>query len=187
METGTLRLVSNYGFLEEPSLLIRATRYLARLGWEMDPKTKTRYGNAKEEGVIEYLSAQARRQELEQIGHEDDGLKVLRALEAEGWMEVLFPAWTSAKADEEGLTALHDLAVELLLQGVHADMSAAQMRMLTARLAAKDLAALKKLMLRPGFVEEWNSLDALAAGFAKELLAEENATPSVSYKLFTEL
>jgi tRNA nucleotidyltransferase/poly(A) polymerase len=184
IETGTLRLVSNYGFLEDPSLLIRATRYLARLGWEMDPKTHTRYGNAKEEGVIEHLSALARRQELEQIGHEEECLKVLRALEAEGWMEVLFPAWSSAKTDEEGLTALHDLAVELLLQGVQADMSAAQMRMLTAKLAAKDLAALKKLMLRPGFVEEWNSLDALAAGFAKELLAKENATPSVSYKLF---
>lgn len=185
IESQTLRLVSNYGFLEEPSLLIRATRYLARLGWEMDPKTRTRYANAKEEGVIEYLSAQARRQELEQIGHEEEGLKVLQALEAEGWMEVLFPSWTSAKADEAGLTALHELAVELLLQGVHADMSAGQMRMLTARLAPKDLAALKKLMLRPGFVEEWNSLDAMAAGFAKVLLAEENVTPSVSYKLFT--
>jgi tRNA nucleotidyltransferase/poly(A) polymerase len=184
IETGTLRLVSNYGFLEEPSLLIRATRYLARLGWEMDPKTRTRYGNAKEEGVIEHLSAQARRQELEQIGHEAEGLKVMRALEAEGWMEVLFPAWSSAKADEEGLAALHDLAADLLMQGVHADMSAAQMRMLTAKLASKDLVALKKLMLRPGFVEEWNSLDTLAAGFAKELLAKENATPSVSYKLF---
>src|ERR1035441_6373058 len=122
----------------------------------MDHKTHTRYTNAREEGVIEYLSAQARRQELEQIGHEEEGLKALRALEAEGWMEVLFPAWTSAKADEEGLTALHDLAVELLVQGVHADMSAAQMRLLTARLAPKELAALQKQMLRPGFVEEWN-------------------------------
>ena len=185
IESRTLRLVSNYGFLEEPSLLIRATRIMARLGWEMDHKTHTRYTNAREEGVIEYLSAQARRQELEQIGHEEEGLKALRALEAEGWMEVLFPAWTSAKVDEEGLTALHDLAVELLVQGVHADMSAAQMRLLTARLAPKELAALKKLMLRPGFVEEWNSLDALAAGFAKALAAPENATPSACYKLFT--
>jgi hypothetical protein len=100
-------------------------------------------------------------------------------------MEVLFPAWTSTKADEEGLTALHDLAVELLVQGIHADMSAAQMRLLTARLAPKELAALKKLMLRPGFVEEWNSLDALAAGFAKALAAPENAAPSACYKLFT--
>jgi tRNA nucleotidyltransferase/poly(A) polymerase len=185
IEARTLRLVSNYGFIEDPSLLIRATRYQARLGWELDPRTRTRYENAKGDGVIESLSAPARSRELEQIGHEEDGLKVLRALEAEGWMEPLFPAWTSAKADEEKLKALHDLAVELLLQGVHADMSAAQMQLLTAKLAAKDLAALKKLMLRPGFVEEWNNLDAMAAGFAKVLLAKENAVPSASYKLFT--
>jgi len=184
IESRTLRLVSNYGFLEDPSLLIRATRYIARLGWEMDPRTHTRYLNAKEEGVIEHLSVQARGRELEQIGHEDEGLKVLRALEAEGWMEILFPAWTSAKADEEGLAALHELAVDLLIQGVHADISAAQMQLLTAKLPHKELSALKKLMLRPGFVEEWDNLDALAAGFAKALLAKENATPSASFKLF---
>lgn len=185
IEMRTLRLVSNYGFIEEPSLLLRAIRYRTRLGWEMDPRTLTRYQNAKEMVVIEYLSALERSRELEQIGHEDDGLKVLRALEAEGWMSVLFPAWTSARADEPRLQALHDLAVELLLQGVHADMSAAQMQLLTAKLPPKDLAALKKLMLRPGFVQEWNSLDSMATAFAKVLLAKDNATPSTSYKLFT--
>ena len=184
IEARLLRLVSNYGFIEEPSLMIRATRYLARLGWEFDPRTQTRYENAKNEGTIE-LSAEARSQELEQIGHEEEGLKVLRALEAEGWMNVLFPAWTSAKADEERLKALHDLAVELLMQGVHSDMSAGQMQLLTAGLAPKELAALKKLMLRPGFVEEWNNLDTLAAGFAKVLLSKENAAPSARFKLFT--
>jgi tRNA nucleotidyltransferase (CCA-adding enzyme) len=186
IEARTLRLVSNYGFLEQPSLLIRATRYIARLGWELDPKSLTRYENAKGEGVIEHLSSEARSQELEQIGHEEDGLKVLRALENEGWMKHLFPAWTSAKADEDKLKALHDLAVELLVQGVHPDMSAAQIQLLTAKLAAKELSALKKLMLRPGFVEEWNSLDSLAAGFAKVLLAKANSTPSNAYKLFTK-
>jgi tRNA nucleotidyltransferase (CCA-adding enzyme) len=185
IEARALRLVSNYGFLEDPSLLIRATRYIARLGWELDPKTLTRYQNAKEEGVIEQLSDEARGRELEQIGHEDDGLKVLRALEDEGWMKDLFPAWTHAKADEEKLKALHDLAVELLLQSVHPDMSAAQMQLLTAKLAPKDLAALKKMLLRPGFVEEWDSLDALAAKFAKVLLSKENSTASAGFKLFT--
>ena len=185
IETRSLRLVSNYGFLEEPSLLIRATRYQVRLGWELDPKTRTRYENAVGENVIEHLSDTARSQELEQIGHEEEGLKVLQALEAAGWMKVLFPAWTTAKADAEKLTALHDLAVELLVQGVHPDISAAQMQLLTAKLAPKDLSALKKLMLRPGFVEEWNSLDSLAAKFAKVLLSKENATPSAGFKLFT--
>ncbi len=185
IEARTLRLVSNYGFLEEPALLIRATRYRARLGWDLDPRTQTRYENAREEGVIEHLSPHARSQELEQIGHEDEGLKVLQALETDGWMKVLFPSWAAAKADEEKLKTLHDLAVQLQMQGVHPDMSAAQMQLLTAKLSSKDLAALKKLMLRPGFVEEWNSLDSLAAGFAKVLLAKENQTPSATYKLFT--
>lgn len=184
IETRALRLVSNYGFLEEPSLMIRAVRYRARLGWEMDPRTQTRYENAKSEGVIEHLSSHARSQELEQIGHEEDGLKVLRALEAEGWMKVLFPAWTSARADEAKLTALHDLAVQLLVQGVHPDMSAAQMQLLTAKLPSKDLSALKKALLRPGFVEEWNHLDSQASGFAKVLLSKQNAKASAGYKLF---
>jgi tRNA nucleotidyltransferase (CCA-adding enzyme) len=184
IETRTLRLVSNYGFLEEPSLMIRAIRYRARLGWEMDPRTQARYEDAKNDGVIEHLSSRERSQELEQIGHEEDGLKVLRALEAEGWMKVLFPAWTSARADEARLTALHDLAVQLLVQGVHPDMSAAQMQLLTAKLPPKDLSALKRAMLRPGFVEEWNHLDSQASAFAKVLLSKQNAKASASYKLF---
>jgi tRNA nucleotidyltransferase/poly(A) polymerase len=185
IEARTLRLVSNYGFIEDPSLLIRATRYRTRLGWEIDPRTQQRYENAKGEDVMQYLSEQARSRELEQIGHEDDGLRVLQAFEAEGWMKVLYAPWTPAKADEEKLKVLHDLTVELLMQGVHADISAAQMQLLTAKMAPKDLSALKKLFLRPGFVEEWNSLDTIATGFAKVLLSKENQTPSATYKLFT--
>lgn len=185
IEARLIRLVSNYGFIDDPSLLIRACRYRARLGWEMDMRTQARYDNAKTEGLIEALSPHARSRELEQIGHEEEGLKVLRALEAEGWMKVLFPAWTSAKADEAKLNALHELSVGLYLQGVHPDMSAAQMQLLTAKLPGKDLAALKKTLLRPGFVAEWNDLDHLAAGFAKVLLSKQNAKPSASFKLFT--
>jgi len=185
IEARTLRLVSNYGFLEDPSLLLRATRFKVRLGWELDPRSQQRYENAKEEDAINHLSKLARNRELEQIGHEDDGLKILEAYEAEGWMKHLFPAWTRAKADVAKLNALHDLRVELLLQGVHADMSAAQMQLLTTKLQPKDLSALKKALLRPGFVEEWNSLDTAAAGFAKVLLAKENQQPSKLYKLFT--
>lgn len=185
IDARSLRLVSNYGFIEEPELLIRASRYKTRLAWELDPRTQTRYENAKAEGTIEYVSAKAKSRELEQIGHEDDGLAVLKTLEAEGWMKVLCPAWTPAKADAEKLKALHELAVDLLMQGVHADISAAQMQLLTAKMQPKDLASLKKSLLRPGFVEEWNSLDHLAAGFQKVLLSKQNQTPSATFKLFT--
>src|SRR5262249_5868019 len=80
---------------------------------------------------------------------------------------------------------LHDLSAELEIQGVHPNMSAPQMQLLTAKLPAKDLAALKKQLLRPGFVEEWNTLDSIASAFSKILLAKQNQTPSASFKLFT--
>jgi hypothetical protein len=59
------------------------------------------------------------------------------------------------------------------------------MQLLTSKLTAKELVELKKLMLRPGFVEEWNHLDSQAADFSKILLAKENAAPSATYTLFT--
>ena len=99
-------------------------------------------------------------------------------------MKVLFPPWTSAKADEAKLTALHDLAMDLLVQGIHPDMSAAQMHLLTVKMPSKDLSSLKKSMLRPGFVAEWNDLDHQASAFAKVLLSKQNAKPSATYKLF---
>jgi tRNA nucleotidyltransferase/poly(A) polymerase len=184
IEARVLRLVSNYGFLENPVLMVRATRLKARLSFELEERTQTRYENAKGEELAGYISEHERARELEQIGHEEEPLKVMHALEAEGWMQHLFPAWTAAKADVEKLKALHDLAVELQVQGVHPDVSAAQMQLLTAKVAPKDLAQLKKELLRPGFVEQWDKLDAHAAEFAKVLLSKENASPSATYNLF---
>ena len=184
IEARLLRLVSNYGFLDDPIRLIRASRLKSRLGFEMEDRTLTRYENAKGDELVEHVSAFERSRELEQVGHEEDPLKVLKALEADGWMQHLFPAWTSAKADVEKLNALHDLSIELQVQGIHPDVSAAQMQLLTAKVAPKDLAELKSKLLRRGFVEEWNLLDAKAAEFAKVLLSKESATPSASYNLF---
>ncbi len=84
IEARQLRLVSNYGFIEDPARLLRATRLVARLGWQLDERTQTRFQNAKDEKAIEALSAYHRGYELEEIGHEEDGLRVLAAMEAEG-------------------------------------------------------------------------------------------------------
>src|ERR1700735_2468466 len=97
IEARQLRLVSNYGFIEDPARLLRATRLVARLGWELDERTRTRFQNAKDDNAIEALSSYHKGYELEEIGHEEDGLSVLAAMETEGWMHHLVsrrsPAW----------------------------------------------------------------------------------------------
>src|ERR1700752_595684 len=56
LEARTLRLVSNYGFIEDPSRLLRAARFQARTGWELEERTKVRYQNAKESGAIDAIT-----------------------------------------------------------------------------------------------------------------------------------
>jgi tRNA nucleotidyltransferase (CCA-adding enzyme) len=185
LEARLLRLVSNYGFLEDPIRLIRASRLRARLGWELEEKTNTRFENAKAEGVISLITPYQQGYEVEEIVHEEDGLKVLKALEAEGWMKVLFPAWTSAKVDTAVLDSLREVLVQLQMQGVNPDQSAAQAQLLTAKLSAKDLPALKHMFARQGFVNEWESQEERAKEMGKRLTGKEAATPSAAWKLLT--
>lgn len=185
IELRHLRLASNYGFLEDPSRMIRAVRLGIRTGWEMEARTKQRYENAKAEGIIEQISPYLRGYELEEIAHEEDPLRVLRALETEGWMKALCPAWTSARADVKGLEELTRLYVRLLMLGVNPDTSAAHMELLTAKMPPKDIASLKRAFPRHGFVEQWNGLEKSAKDFSKELLGKGASTPSATWKLMT--
>lgn len=185
IEMRTLRLVNNYGFLEDPIRLFRAARLSTRLGWQMDERTKQRFDNAMEEGVFSAITNYQRGYELEEIGHEENPLDMLRTLEQQGWMKQLFPAWTASKADANGLAQLHELQTRLQMEGIYPDISAAAMELLTARMQPKDIAALKKLFVRPGFVKEWERLDKEAEAFAAKLTHKESSAPSVSWKLLT--
>ena len=185
IEMRTLRLVNNYGFLEDPIRLFRAARLSARSGWQMDERTKQRFDNAMEEGVFSLITNYQRGYELEEIAHEENPLEMLKTLEQQGWTKELFPAWTASKADANGMAQLHELQTRLQMEGIYPDISAAAMELLTARMQPKDTAALKKLFVRPGFVKEWERLDKDAEAFAAKLTAKEAAAPSASWKLMT--
>lgn len=183
LENRELRLVSPYGFIEDPSRMIRAARFSARLGWQMEEKTNQRYETGKAEGHISALNEAQRRYELEEVFHEEDPLRVLRRLEAEGWSKVLFPAWTSAKVNEAELERLRDTIGQLESMGIYPDPSAAYFPLLTAKLAPKDVAALKSSFSRPGFAQQIDALEASAKTFGAQISAKSASAPSDTWKL----
>src|SRR5579875_3995222 len=125
IENRELRLVSNYGFIEDPVRMIRAVRLMARLGWQMDERTHARYETGKQEGYISAMSSWQRGYETEEIFHEEDPLRIIKRLEAEGWMKHLFPALTSSKANHAELERLRDVQGQLQMQGIYPDVAAA--------------------------------------------------------------
>jgi len=183
IENRELRLVSNYGFIEDPVRMVRAARFAARLGWQLEEKTKTRYETGKSEGYISEMSKFQRGYEAEEIVHEEDPLRVMRGLEHEGWMKVLAPGWGSAKVNAAELEKLRDAQMQLQMQGIYADTSAAQFPLLTAKMPPKEVNELKKSFPRQGFVAEIAALEGEAKRFAAELAAKQAAAPSAAWKL----
>jgi tRNA nucleotidyltransferase/poly(A) polymerase len=183
IENRELRLVSNYGFIEDPVRMIRAARFSARLGWQMDARTLERYETGKKEGYISAMDGFHRGYETEEIFHEEDPLRVLRKLEAEGWMKHLFPALASSKANVAELERLRESQMQLQMQGIQPEAAVANFPFLTAKMAPKDVAALKKSFARPGFVAEIAALEGEAKAFAAEFSGKGAATPSQAWKL----
>ncbi len=183
IENRELRLASNYGFIEDPIRMVRAARFSARLGWTLEEKTQGRYDTGKEEGYISALQDFPRGYEVEEIVHEEDPLRVIRRLESEGWMQVLAPEWGSAKANVVELEKVRDTQTQLQMQGIHPDAATVNFPLLTAKMSAKDVDALKKSFPRPGFVAEIDALEGEAKDFAMQLGGKAAATPSAAYRL----
>ena len=78
IEAKLLRILHNYSFVEDPSRLIRATRFAARFHWPLEERTQQRYNAAKENNYIEHISRSAVGHEIAQLAHEDDPLNVVQ-------------------------------------------------------------------------------------------------------------
>ncbi len=186
IEAKLIRVLHNYAFVEDPSRLIRATRFAARFHWPIEERTQARYESAKENNYIEYITNKAIGYEIEQLAYEEDPLHIVRVLEKEGWLKILNPHWTSAKVDTAQLGQLLKTRQQMNELGYAPDPAPAVMYFLTARLADKDIADMRKQIPRKDLVEAWRDLEDHAKELAKRLVGKEAATPSRAWKLLSE-
>ena len=182
IENRELRLVSNYGFIEDPVRMIRSARLMARLGWQMDERTRARYETGKEENYISVMRPGSRAYELEELFHEEDPLRVMRRLEDEGLLGHLSPALGVAKANVAELGRLREVQMQFQTRGVIADGASANFALLTAKLTPSEIEEIRKSFPRSGFVEEVGALESSAKELASKLLSKELAAPSAAFR-----
>jgi len=183
IEAKVIRVLHNYAFLEDPSRMIRATRFTTRFHWPLEERTQARYESGKENGYIEYIRTASIGYEIEQLAYEEDALGVLKAYEKEGWLKVLNAHWSSAKADTAGLGALMKTRQQMNDLGYSPEVAPAVLYFLTERLGDKDIADLRRAIPRKDLVEAWKDLEDNAHSLAKRLLGKEAATPSRTWQL----
>jgi tRNA nucleotidyltransferase (CCA-adding enzyme) len=185
IEAKLIRVLHNYAFVEDPSRLIRATRFAARFHWPLEERTQARYDSARESKYIEHISDKAIGQEIEQLAYEDDPLHIVRVLEKEDWLKVLSAHWTTAKVDTNGLSQLMKTRQQMNELGYQPDPAPAVMYFLTSRLTDKEIADMRKLIPRKTLVEAWKDLEDNAKDLAKKLTGKESATPSRTWQVLS--
>src|ERR1035441_9645084 len=185
IEAKVIRVLHNYAFLEDPSRMIRATRFTVRFHWPLEERTQARYESGKENGYIEHIQNSSIGYEIEQLAYEDDALGVLKAYEKEGWLKVLNPRWSTAKVDTAGLGGLMKTRQQMDELGYTPEVAPAVLYFLTARLGEKDISDLRRAIPRKDLVAAWKDLEDNAHSLAKRLTGKEAATPSRTWQLLS--
>src|SRR6202041_1948739 len=132
IEAKLIRILHNYSFLEDPSRLLRATRFATRFHWQIEERTQARYDAAKEGKYIDHILRSSIGHEIAALAHEDDPLQVVKNLEKEGWLEVLHPHWNTSKVDSSGLSHLMKTRQHMVDLGSIPDAGPAVMYFLTS-------------------------------------------------------
>jgi tRNA nucleotidyltransferase/poly(A) polymerase len=185
IEAKVLRVLHNYAFLEDPIRLIRASRLSARFHWPLEERTQARYDSGKENNYIEYVGKRSIGAELEQLAHEDDPIATMRALEKDGWLKVLHPHWTVAKAEASDLGHAIKLRQSLIELGYSVESGPMVMYFLTRKMGDKDTSEIQRMIPRRDFVEKWKHLEHGAHDLAKKLTSKEATTNSGSWKILS--
>lgn len=185
IELKLIRILHNYSFLEEPSRLIRATRFSSRFHWQLEERTQARYDAAKENDYIQYVNKDRLGYEIEQVAYEEDPLHIVKMLEKEGWLKVLHPHWSTAKMDTADLAQLQKTREMMQNFGMTVYAAPAVLYFLTNRMSEKDISEIQRMIPRKDLVQKWKHIEDDAKDLAKKLTGKEAATPSRTWELLT--
>lgn len=185
IELKLIRILHNYSFLEEPSRLIRATRFAARFHWQLEERTQARYDAAREGDYIQYVNKDKLGYETEQLAYEDDPLHIIRMLEKDGWLKVLHPHWATAKMDTADIAQLQKSREQMINVGMTVDAAPAVLYFLTRRMSDKEIGDIQRIIPRKDLVNQWKHIEDGAKDLAKRLTGKEAATPSRTWELLT--
>jgi tRNA nucleotidyltransferase (CCA-adding enzyme) len=103
LEDGVIRVLHSLSFVEDPTRILRAARFEQRFGFRIEPRTEELIADARD--MLDRVSAERVRHELELIMSEVEPEKALCRLDEMGVLPVLHPelhcdAWLEEKSRE---------------------------------------------------------------------------------------
>jgi tRNA nucleotidyltransferase (CCA-adding enzyme) len=185
IERRELRSVSNYGFYDDPSRLLRLLRFQVRLGFAIEERTRSQMANALEAEVHKSIPARVLGEELRHISGEDSPSEILKGLEEAGLLALISPVLAGPKQNLAGVVKFEKNA---RMVPEDARWRAARygpfLYALTEKLSTKETQALVKATeMAKADVDLWQKLEPRARKLERALRAPRIRKASQVYHL----
>jgi tRNA nucleotidyltransferase/poly(A) polymerase len=178
LEKQEVRALTIHAFTNQPVRLMRALRYAARMGFNMDSRTKEWFDLAVERKLNENIGAAEVGHELRALAREDNPVSTLKQWEAHGMLELIHEALQKRKPDYESLNKLAKVRGNLLMAGLRPRLYLATMYYTLGKLKDREVtSALKNLEFRASEIAEFGELVEKAQAEVKNLKGKKTATP----------
>jgi tRNA nucleotidyltransferase (CCA-adding enzyme) len=115
LRAGRLRVLHDASFIDDPTRMMRLARYAARLGFEIEPRTRELAGQALAGGALETVSGERIASELWLAAREPDGRAAMAALAGLGVLGALGLSFDEALAAQAEAILPSDGARDVLL------------------------------------------------------------------------
>jgi len=178
-----LRTATSHALMDDPSRVLKLVTLQARLGFQLDERTKRQYDNARQAKVEKLIPAEALRREIVKIGEEFNPLPILETLQKEGFLDLYFPGFGGAKLNAAGFAKLMKFRglVPFGAQ-IKEDRFSLFLNTISEKWTPKDkLTFIKNCKFSKREVDAWKGLDAKAKALSNTLKSAKLVKPSLVY------
>jgi tRNA nucleotidyltransferase (CCA-adding enzyme) len=182
LERREIRVLSIHSFTNQPGRLLRALRYAARMGFEMDTRTAEWFKLAMERGLYNTILPEVAGSEFRQVAREEKAATVVRAWESWGLLSALHPQLAKRHPDYEAIHRITRVREDMWTAGFRPRLFAPVAFAVLGRLNPQTRrAALTRMGLRAAEIHLVHELESDARKIVKILAGPKTASPRDAY------
>ncbi|HUO34565.1 MAG TPA: hypothetical protein VMU43_06215 [Candidatus Acidoferrum sp.] len=188
LEKQEIRTLSIHAFTNQPARILRALRYAARMGFQLEARTKEWFDLAIERGLHEEFDPAEVGNELRGLAREENPVVVLKEWEKREMLEAFHPSLAKRLPDYDSLNKLTRVRGNLLGAGLRPRVHDAVIYYTLGRLKPREaMAALRNLGFRAAEIEAIHDLVPETQKVVKMLKGARTNAPKDAYAYLTSL
>jgi len=182
LERREIRVLSIHSFTNQPARLLRALRYAARMGFEMNARTAEWFKLAMERGLHSTILPEDAGSEFRQVAREEKPAAVLKAWESWSLLSALHPQLAKRHPDYEAINRITRVRDDMSSAGFRPRLFAPVAFAVLGRLKPRERsAALTRMGLRAAEIRLMDELESDARKIVKILAGPKTASPRDAY------